>query len=69
MKIYRIEMNEQEAKATLGAIDTVLELETNDPTWYIDSDLGNHKVVKRVAFLGSAYSKIENARIEEYPKS
>lgn len=68
MKIHRIELNEEEAKATLNALDTLVEMETSDPEWIMLEGSLDIKAIKRVAFLGSARAKVADARIEEYPK-
>lgn len=69
MKIHRIELNEEEAKATLNALDTIMEFETNDPDWTMLEGELDIKAIKRVAFLGSARAKVADAKIEEYPKN
>lgn len=68
MKIHRIELNEEEAKATLNALDTVIEMETSDPDWTRIGDVLDIKAIKRVAFQGSARAKVADAKIEEYPQ-
>lgn len=69
MKIHHIELNEEEAKVTLNALDALVEMETSDPDWTMLESSLDIKAIKRVAFLGSARAKVANARIEEYPKT